>query len=61
MPARLTVVTLGARDLPRLRHFYTGLGWDEVEGSDDTWAAYLVGGVLLALYPAEELGREAAG
>jgi catechol 2,3-dioxygenase-like lactoylglutathione lyase family enzyme len=60
MPARLSVVTLGARDLPRLRRFYSGLGWDEVEGSDDSWVAYLLGGVLLALYPADELAREAA-
>jgi catechol 2,3-dioxygenase-like lactoylglutathione lyase family enzyme len=60
MPARLSVVTLGARDLPRLRRFYSALGWQEVAGSDDDWAGYLVGGVLLALYPVEALAREAA-
>ncbi|MFB2597496.1 VOC family protein [Herbiconiux sp. P17] len=60
MPPRLSVVTVGARDLPRLRRFYAGLGWQEVSGSDDDWAAYLLGGVLFALYPVEALAREAA-
>jgi len=26
-PTRLSVVTLGARDLPKLRRFYARLGW----------------------------------
>ena len=60
IPARLTVVTLGARDLPRLRAFYNGLGWQEAPNSDDGWAAFLLGGVILALYPLEGLGAEAA-
>ncbi len=33
VPARLNVVTLGARDLPRLRDFYTGLGWEVAIGT----------------------------
>jgi hypothetical protein len=28
VPARLNVVTLGARDLARLRSFYSALGWE---------------------------------
>lgn len=59
MPPRLSVVTVGARDLPLLRRFYGALGWTEVEGSDDDWCAYLVGGVLFALYPIAELAMEA--
>jgi catechol 2,3-dioxygenase-like lactoylglutathione lyase family enzyme len=59
MPARLSVVTVGARDLPRLRLFYSGLGWKEVNGSDNDWSGYHVGGVLLALYPLEALAQEA--
>lgn len=58
MPARLSVVTVGARDLPALRRFYGALGWDEVVGSDDGWAAYLLGGVLFALYPVAALSAE---
>ena len=60
MPARLSVVTLGSWDLPRLRRFYCALGWKEVSGSDNDWAGYLVGGVLLALYPITPLAQEAA-
>jgi catechol 2,3-dioxygenase-like lactoylglutathione lyase family enzyme len=60
LPARLTAVTLGARDLPRLRRFYSGLGWPEVPGSDDNWVGFLLGGVLLTLYPLDGLAAEAA-
>jgi catechol 2,3-dioxygenase-like lactoylglutathione lyase family enzyme len=60
LPARLSVVTLGARDLPSLRRFYAGLGWAEVPGSDDGWVGFLLGGVLLALYPLDALSAEAA-
>ena len=59
-PPRLTVITLGTRDLPRLRAFYRGLGWAESQGSDDGWAAFALGGVTLALYPFDELAAEAA-
>jgi catechol 2,3-dioxygenase-like lactoylglutathione lyase family enzyme len=59
VPPRLSVVTVGARDLPSLRRFYGTLGWQEAEGSDDGWTAYLVGGVLFALYPLAELSAEA--
>ncbi|MFG6503858.1 VOC family protein [Microbacterium sp. P05] len=61
IPPRLSVVTVGARDLPALRRFYGSLGWDEVGGSDDTWAAFLLGGVLFSLYPLSPLSIEAAG
>ncbi|GAB3207308.1 VOC family protein [Marinactinospora endophytica] len=61
IPARLTVVTLGARDLPGLRRFYRALGWTETSSSGDGWAGFLLGGVLLSLYPVEELAAEAAG
>lgn len=60
LPARLSAVTLGARDLPGLRRFYRGLGWSELPGSDDAWAGFLLGGALLALYPLDELAAEAA-
>ena len=58
VPARLTAVTLAAGDLPALRRFYRGLGWAEVPGSDDGWCAFVLGGVVLALYPQEALDRE---
>lgn len=60
VPSRLSVVTLGVRDLPRLRRFYQGLRWKEIPSGDDDWTGFLLGGVLLALYPVEELAAEAA-
>jgi catechol 2,3-dioxygenase-like lactoylglutathione lyase family enzyme len=59
IPSRLSVVTLGAHDLPGLRRFYNALGWREIDDSDDNWAAYLIGGVLFALYPVAHLAAEA--
>lgn len=60
IPARLTVVTLGARDLPALRAFYEAVGWRSRQGSNDEFAAFVLGGVILALYPTELLQEEAA-
>ena len=60
LPQRLSFVTLGARNMTVLRGFYASLGWSERPGSDDNFATYEAGGVLLALYPLERLGAEAA-
>ena len=51
IPARLSVVTLGARDMGVLRSFYRALGWPELPSGDETWTGFLLGGVLLALLP----------
>ncbi len=51
MPARLAMVVLSARDLPALRRFYRGLGWNEQEGASDTLAFFPLDGVTLALFP----------
>jgi uncharacterized protein len=58
--ARLSVVTLGARDMGVLRSFYRGLGWPELASGDDTWTGFLLGGVMLALFPIRDLTSEAA-
>ncbi len=60
IPARLSVVTLGVRDMTSLRPFYRSLGWPELPAADDNWSAFLLGGVLLALYPLPDLAAEAA-
>lgn len=60
VPQRMTIVTLGARDLPALRAFYRSLGWHENNGADDHFTSFTLGGVRLALYPIELLGAEAA-
>jgi uncharacterized protein len=60
IPARLSIVTLGARDMGALRRFYRSLGWPELPNGDDTWTGFLLGGVLLALFPMHDLTAEAA-
>jgi uncharacterized glyoxalase superfamily protein PhnB len=60
LPARLSIVTLGARDMSVLRSFYRAMGWPEVPSSDESWTGYLLGGVLLALFPIADLTAEAA-
>ena len=60
VPQRLSYITLGARTMPVLRGFYASLGWRERPGSDDNFATYEAGGVVLALYPLERLAAEAA-
>ena len=60
LPARLSIVTLGARDMDTLRRFYRSLGWPELPDGDDTWTGFLLGGVLLALFPMDDLTAEAA-
>ncbi len=60
IPERLTVVTLGARDIPRLRAFYEGMGWSSRPGSNDEFTTFHLGGVILAMYPRELLQAEAA-
>jgi uncharacterized protein len=57
-PARLTVVTIGARDLTRLREFYAALGWELAVDMED-FAAFRTRGAVLALYPLDSLARDA--
>jgi uncharacterized protein len=60
IPARLSIVTLGARDMDALRSFYRTLGWPELPNGDSSWTGFLLGGVLLALFPLSDLTAEAA-
>jgi catechol 2,3-dioxygenase-like lactoylglutathione lyase family enzyme len=58
IPARCTVVTLGAHDLPRLRAFYERLGWPERHTSTDGFASFYLDGAILALFPFDELAKD---
>ncbi len=60
IPQRVSIVTLGARDLASLRSFYARWGWTETEDASECWSAFDVGGWLLSLYPINLLGDEAA-
>ena len=57
VPARLTVVTLGARDLDSLKAFYSGLGWTLAIDLED-FAAFRTVGAVLTLYLLEKLAAD---
>ncbi len=60
MEQRLTMVTLGVRDLARSRAFYEqGLGWELGGGVEGQVAFYQLGGLLLGLYGLEALAEDA--
>lgn len=58
VPARITVVTIGAHDMTAMRVFYRGLGWRETASSSDEFASFPLSGAILALFPFEELARD---
>ena len=57
IPARLTVVTLGARDPEALRRFYEGLGWPTAVEAED-FVAFETRGAVLALFPLDQLAAD---
>jgi uncharacterized protein len=57
-PAPLAnLITLGARDLPRLRDFYQALGWPQIV-DDGEFVAFALRGIVLALFPLAQLARD---
>ncbi len=65
MEQRVSLVTLGVRDLGRARHFYEALGWSTTAGPDDDVVFFQTGGSILALWDrgklAQDSGVEDAG
>jgi catechol 2,3-dioxygenase-like lactoylglutathione lyase family enzyme len=59
IPQRVSLITIGARDFTLLRDFYNRLGWSEIEYGYATYAVFKTVGVLLSLYPYEELAKDA--
>ena len=60
MKARISVITLGTRDLPRARRFYCeGLGWAASSSSNEHIVFIDAGGVVLALYSRDQLAEDA--
>ena len=58
VPPILSVITLGARDLPRLRDFYKAIGWNAAIELED-FCAFETRGAVLSLFPVEKLAAEA--
>ena len=60
MEPRISLITLGTRDLARATRFYRdGLGWPLARDSGGDVAFFRTGGVVLALYPRDLLARDA--
>jgi catechol 2,3-dioxygenase-like lactoylglutathione lyase family enzyme len=49
---RISLVTLGVRDLARARAFYEALGWRGAQQPDDQVAFYQAGGIVFGLWAA---------
>jgi len=59
MDQRISIVTLGVANLERSREFYERLGWRRSAASNEGIAFFQAGGVALALYPRDELAKDA--
>src|SRR3982074_2989928 len=52
MEQRITMVTLGVKDLARARAFYEALGWTGAQQPDTEVAFYQAGGMIFGLWAA---------
>jgi len=52
MEQRISLVTLGVKDLARARAFYEALGWAGAQQPDDEVAFYQAGGMVFGLWAA---------
>lgn len=59
MEPRISVVTLGVSDLDRAVAFYEAMGLERHEKFTEGVAFFQMGGLILALWPRDELAREA--
>jgi hypothetical protein len=59
MEQRVSLITLGVKDLSQSREFYERLGWRRSMAKTEGIVFFQAGGVALALYPREELAKEA--
>ncbi|SHJ88615.1 VOC family protein [Propionispora hippei] len=60
MRPKLTIITLGVKDLAAASQFYRdGLGWPPSKASQDQIVFFDAGGVGLALYPRDLLAEDA--
>ena len=55
MEQRVSLITLGVRDLARSRAFYEALGWLTGAEPDDDVVFFQAGGMIVALWSREEL------
>ena len=58
MDQRLTLVTLGVRNLRQARMFYEALGWITRAGPDDDVVFFQAGGMIVALWDRARLAED---
>jgi len=59
VPARISIVTLGVRDLGASAAFYEALGWERTGSSSDQIVWFRTVGSYLGLFPWHELAADA--
>jgi len=60
MDQRMSIITLGVSDLKQSRSFYESLGWEvATEQQSEDIVAFNLQSFVLALYPREDLGKDA--
>jgi predicted lactoylglutathione lyase len=57
---RVSLITLGVRDLARARAFYEALGWTTGAAPDDDVVFFQAGGMVVALWGREQLAEDTA-
>jgi uncharacterized protein len=60
MEQRVSLITLGVRDLARSRRFYEGLGWKTNANPEDDVVFFQAGGMVLALWSRAQLAEDSA-
>ena len=58
MRQKFTLITLGVRDFQKSLAFYEGLGWKQPKCSQEEYALFPLGGIVLGLYPLKSLEQD---
>ena len=59
MEQRVSIITLGVANLERSREFYERIGWRRSMAQSEGIVFFQAGGMAVALYPREELAKDA--
>jgi len=60
MEQRISLITLGVRDVAKARTFYEGLGWKSGASPSDDVVFFQAGGMVLALWERAQLAEDSA-
>ena len=58
MEQRMTLITLGVKDLARARAFYEALGWKSGAAPEDDVVFFQAGGIIVALWGRDQLAED---